>query len=253
MPAAATQLHQVNALIKGTKQRTLRAVTDLHHTLQRATLLSGISRTYAPRDDDGEQLPAESTNVQITVNDALPQIVDALSHLFNLQLTQDTANATATADIVIGETTIMADVPVTYLLFLEKQLVDLRTIVGALPTLDPAERWHWDIARNCYASEPAGTVRTKKVPRNHVLADATERHPAQVQVYNEDVPQGTWTTTKLSGAMPTARARELRARVDQLIDAVKMARETANAATVTWRDNAAANVFGWLFPPDTAG
>ena len=29
------------------------------------------------------------------------------------------------------------------------------------------------------------TIRTRKVPRNHVKAEATEKHPAQVEVINE--------------------------------------------------------------------
>ena len=46
------------------------------------------------------------------------------------------------------------------------------------------------------------TLRTKKVPRNHVKAEATEKHPAQVEVYYEDVAVGYWTTVKFSGALP---------------------------------------------------
>jgi hypothetical protein len=248
----AMHLHQVNALIKGTKARTLRAITDAHHDLQRAPLLAGLHRVYKPYDDDGEQLPPEGTHVQITVAATLPQITDALAKLLNLQYAQDTANAIATADVVVDGHTLLTDVPVTYLLFLEKQLVDLRTAVAALPTLDPAERWSWDAQRGCYASEPAGTTRTKKIPRNHVLAEATDRHPAQVQMYTEDVGQGIWTTTKLSGAMPAADARRLLQRVDKLIDAVKAARETANSAIVPDREGPAAALFGWLFLSATA-
>lgn len=248
-----TQLHQVNALIKGVKARTQRTITDLHHTLQRGPQLAGLHRTYQPHDDDGERLPEEGTHVQVTVAATLPQITDALTRLLDLQYTQDVANTTARADVVVNGTTVVADAPVTYLLFLERQLVDLRTIVAGLPTLDPAERWHWDRDRNCYASEPAGTTRTKKMPRNHVLAEATDRHPAQVQMYTEDIPQGVWTTVKLSGAMPADAARQLRARVDELIDAVKAARETANSTVVPDHPDVAGPLFAWLFPPATGG
>jgi hypothetical protein len=248
----ATKLHQVNALIKGVKARTQRQVTDLHHTLQRAPLLTGLHRTYQPHDDDGEQLPAEGTHVQLTVAATLPQVTDAYTQLLDLQYTQDAANTQARADVTVDGATILTDVPVTYLLFLERQLTDLRTLIATLPTLDPAERWHWDTDRGCYASEPAGTTRTKKIPRNHVLAAATDKHPAQVQMYTEDVPQGVWTTTKLSGAMPANDARRLRARVEQLIDAVKSARETANDTAVTDHASTAGALFAWLLPPATA-
>lgn len=69
------------------------------------------------------------------------------------------------------------------------------------------------------------TVRTKKVPRNHVKAEATDKHPAQVDVYYEDVPVGYWTTVKFSGALPARRVNELLDRVEKLQQAVKFARE----------------------------
>lgn len=241
-----TKLNQINALVKGYKAQSLRAFTDLHRKVQKAPLLSGISRTYQPRDDDGEKLPAESTRVQVVVNDVLPEVASVLGRLFDLQLTQDSTNAVATGNVVVDGETILADVPVTYLLFLEKQLVDLRTFVDGLPVLDPSEHWAFDGNRGCYASDTAETVRTRKVPRNHVLAEATKEHPAQVQVYHEDVPQGTWTTVKLSGALPADRVKELRQRVSALIDAVKVAREDANMVPVVDRQAGEA-VFSYLF------
>jgi hypothetical protein len=35
-----------------------------------------------------------------------------------------------------------------------------------------------------------------------VKAEATEKHPAQVEVYHEDVVVGQWKTVKFSGALP---------------------------------------------------
>lgn len=169
-----------------------------------------------------------------------------LGRLFDLQLTQDVGNTQAKADVVVDGQTVLSDVPVTYLLWLDKHLSDLRTFVDKLPTLDPSEAWAWDDARGCWASAPVETVRSKKVPRNHVLAEATEKHPAQVQVFNEDVPVGNWTTVKLSGALPPAQIREYRSRVTKLQDAVKVAREQANSVEVTDRPAGAA-VLGYLF------
>ena len=83
--------------------------------------------------------------------------------------------------------TLLRDVPVSYLLFLEKQLVDLHTFVKKLPVLDAAESWTIDPSADCWRTEAVRTMRTKKVPRNHVKAEATEKHPAQVEVYYEDV------------------------------------------------------------------
>ena len=126
-------------------------------------------------------------------------------------------------------TVLASDIPVTYLLFLEKQLADLQTFVTKLPVLDAAETWSYDEATDAYATPPTQTTRSKKVPRNHVKAEATEKHPAQVEMYFEDVLVGYWTTVKFSGALPQARVNELRARVIKLSEAVKIAREQANS------------------------
>jgi hypothetical protein len=71
-------------------------------------------------------------------------------------------------------------------------------------------------------------VRTKKIPRNHVKAEATEKKPTQVEVYYEDVSVGYWRTVKFSGALPAQRVNELLSRVEKLQQAVKFAREEAN-------------------------
>jgi hypothetical protein len=227
-----TKLHQVNALLTSRKTRAQRNITDAHHTLQRTPLLSGVSRSYRPRDDEGEQLPPENNLVQTRVDQVLDQVAAEMVSLFDLQVCQDLGNAEATADVIVGGGVLLTKVPVTFLLFLDKRLADLRTIVEKLPVLDASEEWSWDEARMCWRSAPATTFRSKKVQRNHVLSEATDRHPAQVQVFSEDVPVGTWTTVKLSGAVPATRRRALLARVDALIDAVRVAREAANEIEV---------------------
>jgi hypothetical protein len=81
-------------------------------------------------------------------------------------------------------------VPVPYLLFLEKQLTELGAFVRRLPVLDAAETWNLDASTDAWKTEPLRTIRTRRVPRNHVKAEATEQHPAQVEVCYEDIPVG---------------------------------------------------------------
>jgi hypothetical protein len=135
---------------------------------------------------------------------------------------------------------------VSYLLFLEKQLTDLHTFVKKLPLLDAAEDWNFDESADYWRTEQVRTIRTKKVPRNHVKAEATEKHPAQVEVYYEDIPVGYWTTVKFSGALPARRVNELIDRVEKLQHAVKFAREEANNLEIT--DQRVGDVvFSYLF------
>lgn len=230
---AARALHEILAIRKGVASEANRVVTKAYHDAQKAPLLAGITRTYQPLNDDGEQFPPESNKVQVSAQGLINDVEAALVRMFDVTLTQDMGNTKARADIVIDGSTLAADVPVSFLLFLEKQLVDLRTFITKLPVLDAAESWTFDPTTGAYRTEPTKTVKSKKVPKNHLKAPATDKHPAQVEIYFEDQLVGNWTTTKFSGALPQIRITRMLARVTQLSEAVKQARERANATVVT--------------------
>lgn len=239
-----TRLSQIVALSKGAQANGERALTDAYQSLQKANLLSGITRNYTPKDDEGDKLPPESTLVQLTVLQVFNNISEALTRMFDVVLTKDSANTTAVADIVVNGTTLATGVPVPYLLYLEKQLVNLGTFISKLPVLDPAEVWV-DEEAGVHRTAVTSTVRTKKVPKNWVKAEATDKHPAQVEIFHEDVIVGTWNTTKLSGAVTQATKATLIKRVRDLQDAVKVAREEANATVIEDRKVGAA-LFSYL-------
>ena len=222
------KLNQIIAIEKGVKTSAFQDITDAHQLLQKTSSLVGISRTYQPKDEEGEQFPPEFTRVQVNAESVIKSTGKSLTKLFDITATKDWANCEAKADVVVDGKTLVAGVPSTYLLFLEKQLVDLHTFVKKLPVLDASETWTFDTASDGYVTEPVQTAKTKKVPRNHVKAEATEKHPAQVEVYYEDIVVGYWKTLKFSGAVPATRVKELLDRVEKLQEAVKFAREQAN-------------------------
>ncbi|WP_432249853.1 hypothetical protein ACRAR1_22980 [Streptomyces sanyensis] len=240
------RLNQIIAVEKGVKTKAHQDLTAAHHGLQKPALLAGISRTYQPKDEEGEQLPPESTRVQVQAEEVLRDTARTLTRLFDVTATKDWANCTARADVTVDGRALLTGVPVSYLLFLEKQLTDIATFVRKLPVLDASESWVHDPSTDAWKTDPVRTVRTRKVPRNHVKAEATEHHPAQVEVYYEDVPVGYWTTVKFSGALPARRLNELTERLEKLQQAVKFAREEANACEVDDR-RAGDAVFGYLF------
>lgn len=241
------RLHQLLTIEKDVKNETLRVVTDAHHLFEKGPVLAGIARRYRPVTEEGERLPSESTAVQVRVEESLPKVTEALAKLFDLALSKEDANQQAKADIVVDGQVLVKDVPVCGLLFLEKQLVDLHTLVEKLPVLDPSEQWTQDSSQNCWATSPVETARTKKLSRAMVLSEATDKHPAQVKEVTEDVVVGYWSTVRFSGAIPAQRKAELKARVGKLRSAVKVAREDANITKVGDRKMGAtllAYVFG---------
>lgn len=250
-----TLLNQVLAVRDGVKSKATRVVTDLHRLSQNETLLNGRIKTYQPKDEDGDRYPDDNQPVQLRHVDVLTTLQAELTRLFDVQLTIDEGNAKATASIPLDSLDghpLLEDVPVTYLLFLEKQLTDLRTFIDKLPALDPSVRWSPDPATGDWRSEDKVTERTKKVPRNWVKAEATQHHPAQVDVYHEDVLVGYWTTTRLSGALPAQVKAEIAGRIDELLTAVKYAREQANSTEVV-DVHVADRVFNWLLRGSVAG
>lgn len=227
------KLNQVIAVVAGKKTKAKDTLTAAYHKIQKAELFSGISKTYRPKDEDGDQLPSESKSIQTKVGDLISEVCDSLTDMFNVVATQDWANCQAKADVSVNGKMIVKGVPVTHLLFLEKQLTDLNTFVGKLPVLDPSESWEYNETSDYYATIPSETARTKKTPRNHIKYEATKEHPAQVEMYYEDVVAGYWKTIKFSGAIPAKKKNEISERVKLLHEAVVKAREEANSIEAT--------------------
>jgi hypothetical protein len=241
------QLHQLLAVRDGARTIADKAITKAYHTVQRSEPLGGIQRTHKRRFDDDAELPGEYKHVQVLAGDVVRDFAAAFVRLLDVTAAVDYTNQTATADVVVDGETLVRDAPASYLIFLEKKLVDVRTFIDKLPVLDPAIEWNEPLAPDQpYRSREILTTSTKKVLRNHVKAEATERHPAQVELYNEDVVSGWWTTVKLSGALPAATIAGMRERVDKLIEAVKIARGAANMEPVT-DPKPGASLLGYVF------
>lgn len=240
------KLNQIIAVRDGKKSRAKETLTGIYHLVQKSALFDGISRTYEPDNDDGERFPPEHKQVQYTVGRAIAEACGVLSELFDVTATQDYANCKATADIAIDGKILAAGVPVTHLLFIEKQLIDVQTFVRSLPTLDPAEKWEYSQTADCYQSESHGTAKSKKIPKAFVKYDATKEFPAQVEVFQEDVKVGEWNTIKFSGAMPLKEKVDTLNRIAVLIDAVKAAREQANGIDAP-PVSISAGLFGYIF------
>lgn len=241
------RLNQIVAIERDIKTRSYKDLTKEHHLLQRADVVAGHTRTYRPKEDGGETLPAESKHVAMRVSDALAEIRVRQRELYDITLTKDVGNTQTLGDVLDTDgKVILKDVPVPTLLFLEKSLGDLHTFVEKLPTLDPNQRWTFDATQGCYVTAPVETIRTKKVKKGIVLYPHSDKHPAQTQLIDEDITAGIWTQINLSGAIPTDERRKLLDRVDTLSKAVKEARERANLVEVEER-KMGDTVFNFIF------
>jgi hypothetical protein len=241
------KLNQVNAIVTSRKGDAEKQVTELYKLVQKDQLFAGRERTYRPLDEvNGQKLPPESQRVQQRADDLIRQACVKWTELWNLVLTQDTGNQQAKADIVVDGKTILANVPITSLLFLDKQVNDLETFVSKLPTPDPAEEWSHDPNTGLLRSRATESVRTSKEPTVIVKYEATKEHPAQTELFTKDIPVGMWTQILYSGCIPADRKNAILTRVRKLQDAIKIAKEQANLFEVE-RQKAGEPLLGYVF------
>lgn len=247
--ARTVLLSQMLGVEKKVKQTANKRLGGLQRDLGRVPQMQGLSRTYRPlNEDDPERLPSEGVRVQVKAEDIIAQVAETMTDLFDVVLTREAGNAVAHADITVGDVVVARQVPVTYLLFLDKQLDDLATILRGVPTHDPSEEWTFDASTGVYRTPERETHRAKKVPFPFVKAPATDKHPAQVETQFEDKVVGMWTKIQYSGALPSERVHTLLRRVEALQRAVKLARERANSTEIP-QQKIGDEVFSYLLAP----
>lgn len=240
------KLNQIIAVEKGIKSRVYGEITDLHKAVQKSDLFNGFVKNYQSKDSEDETLPSERKRVQYEVSNVLRSVERLSSELFDITARKDWTNCEAKADVTVGGNVIIPQAPVSYLLFLEKQLTDMRTFVDCLPVLDDGEAWAKDENSGLFKTDVVSTHRTKKVQKPIVLYPATPEHPAQTQLITEDVIAGFWQQVKHSGAMQRPAKEALSGRVEKLLQAIKQAREEANTRDESKAPSVGASVFSFL-------
>lgn len=239
------KLNQVIALEKTLKGTVNQAIDVIHKVLQKGVLFDGFTKVYKKGSEEGEDAPPQAQHIQFVAAKCLQDIAGEWTKLFDVTAQKDFANCTAKADVEVDGVVVLKDAPVTYLLFLEKQLTDLHTIIQKAPVLDASERWDLDPNTGVYRTQPVLTQRTKKVQKAIVLYPHSAEHPAQTQLITEDVVVGNWEQTRFSGALPATRVKVLLNRVNRLREAVKVAREEANMAQAPDQE-VGKKIFDWV-------
>lgn len=242
------KLCQVLAIEKGAKQRTNKEGGDIHKLLQKGEGFTGRLKRYTPLDsEDTDTQPDEQVSIRFQVGDQVNRFQEVMKELWDIVITKDAGNQKACASIIIDGVAITDDIPATSLVFLEKQLDDIKAVISSIPELHTAHTWTWDDNKSAYVSEETTRNRTKKVTKALVLYPATDKHPAQTQTVQEDVVVGHYTEYYTSSAIPPKKKKEMLDRVYKLKKAVKEARERANATDITMFDKEAEKLLSYIF------
>lgn len=189
-----------------------------------------------PFDENAPKEADVHKELDDTVPSKLKYTQDSIVRYLDAVLQKERTNQDAKADLTVDGVTVAKDVPATFLLGLETKLKVVRqSIYETIPTLQPGIKWEKDETQgsDVYRRvQPEEKFRTKKIMKNHVVAEATKEHPAQVQVYTEDEKVARIVTDTWCGMISPAEKSALLGRVDKLIRAVKKARQKANTTEV---------------------
>jgi hypothetical protein len=177
----------------------------------------------------------EYKEIVTTVPDKLGYLNEAVAKFFDAVLQKETTNQSAKADLVVDTIVIAKDVPATFLLGLESKLKELRQAYESAPTLAPGIAWKKDtnLGSGIYVQEnPDVKLKSAKTFMHKVLYEATDKHPAQIEKWEEQIPVGKYITNVQSGMLSPADKSKLLGRIDKLIQATKKARMKANMVDV---------------------
>lgn len=183
-----------------------------------------------------------------TVPDKLDYLSTALVRYFDAVLQKERTNQTAVADLVVDGQTLAASVPATFLLGMESRLRELRQVFEAAPTLAPGIAWEKDetLGKGVYrARNDDEKLKTAKTFQHKVLYEATDKHPAQIEKWEEQLPVGKYITSSTCGMFSPADKSAALGRLDNLIQAVKKARMKANMVDVV-TDEIGTKLFGYI-------
>jgi hypothetical protein len=234
------KMHELLA-VEGDLQGTVKKLSaETMRTFSKSEGFLGQHRTLQMFDASQQEkvVADEYREMTTTVPAKLDYLSKAIVKYFDAVLQKEATNQVAVADLVVDGTIMATGVPATFLLGMESRLKEFRNVLEVIPTLAPGIAWVKDetAGKGVYRIQNADEkLKTAKTFMHKVLYEATDRHPAQIEKWEEQVAVGKYVTTVQSGMCSPAEKSELLGRTDILIQAVKKARMKANMTEVVER------------------
>lgn len=233
------KLHELLAAEKDVKTKSQKLVIEAKDTFgKKHDHFTGFTKTYKPKNDEDAyeaEALSESKEMVTTVGRKLNYLLANMVDAIDIAYQKDLTNRVAKADITVDGIVIASDVPATTLLHLEDQLRELRDVCDKIPTLKPGIKWVLDasLGEGVYVTEkPEVKIRTKKQTVYKTVAQATDKHAAQVVAEMQDVNIGKYEEIHTSGMITPADKSKQMDKIEKLIAAVKRARARANEQEV---------------------
>ncbi len=169
-----------------------------------------------------------------TVKEKLDYVKDFAVRFFDVVLQKEKTNQLATADLIVDGKTLATNLPATFLLGMETKLRTVRNLYENAPTLPPGMKWERDneAGDGVYRTVLDDKLKTAKSFMHKVLIAPTDKHPAQIEKWEEQIPVGRYKSTAEYGMLTPAEKSQLIGKIDKLIQACKQARQRANCVDI---------------------
>ena len=229
------QLHEVLSIdgdLKGEKKRIKEETENVF--AKKPNLFSGFIKILEMFSDDRKEEEAaggERKEIVTTVPQKLKYMSKSFTRFWDARLQKESANQEAKADILIEGAIFAKDVPVTFLLGMEEELKQLRSVYDAIPTLQPGMEWVRDTQKGpdyWKVAHPTVTSKGEKVIEFKIIVPPTTEHPAQVREWSNDKDVGRYVTENWSGMISPAEKSLAIGKIDIVLRAFKKARQRAN-------------------------
>jgi hypothetical protein len=231
----ARTLGQVIGVEKHLRQADNDAGKVIKKNIQSETLTTGLTKVYIPDDPEAPPTarePDQYKMVAVKVEEAFREAMKYAVPAMDITATKDRTNQVANADIILPDgTSLLKNVPISHLLWLEHYLGDWKGFFSVTPTLDPAKNWTFDEGMGIHKGSVVEQVRFAKEMAVLPLTPTTKEHPGTGQPYTKETRTGKYDNTALSGAVTERRRKDLIAKADLLLAAVKDAIARANQTT----------------------
>lgn len=245
------KLHEVLAVegdLAGTSKKIL---DETRNTFgKKPTHFQGDTQVTAYFAEDQSHLNATTQTAMVTTVIAkLEYMGPVVAKYWDAYVSKEASNQIAKADVLLDGKVFLTNVPATVLLGMETKLKELRTVYEEIPTLQPGVFWEKapEMGDGVYrAKNPEERIITAKTVVPIELSPATKEHKAQVQVLNSDVPVAKRVITNTSGMLSPSEKSDLLERTDNLIRAVKEARQRANTVEAVVQKGFGDTIFGYL-------
>jgi hypothetical protein len=246
------KLHEVLA-VEGDLEGTFKAIVDETFVTfsKKPDHFKGHKKTlkmHEERRAHEEEGAGEVKEIVTTVGKKLDYAKESAVRYFDALLQKQATNQNAKADLIVDGEILAEGLPAQFLLDLENKMKLVRAYYQHIPTHDPSVNWVPDetMPKGVFKAEsPVLSQKTEKSFKFKVLYEATDKHPAQIEKWNDNVVVGTFTTQKWSGMITPAKKSELLERIDKLIRAAKKARQRANREDVV-KEKIGGKIFNYI-------